>query len=285
AENGVVNANPLMASIKFDNNLNDDANQGQSLIAHGNYSYVDGVLPGTKALHLESGNGNYVGTTQSLNVGNDSFTTSFWYKGDTKNNQVILSNKDFGKSSNAGWAIYTSPNSVNMNLGFPTASVNFGRDTFNASAWRYVTFVVDRDKMLGSLYIDGYEMAETSLGVGTLDTSNPLNIGSDGVGGNGGNSFDIADLKVWKGALSSDAVQASYNGYGLNKVDMNALNDTISEANTLIAGGLGDGFSQTDFDYLKNVFNMATSVATTQKVKLYTQETINYYVRELGNAI
>lgn len=274
-----------MASIKFDNNLNDDANQGHPLIGHGNYSYVEGVLPGTKALHVESGNGNYVGTTQSLNVGNDSFTTSFWYKGDTKDNQVILSNKDFGKSSNAGWAIYTSPNSVNMNLGFPAASVKFGRDTFNASAWRYVTFVVDRDKMLGSLYIDGYEMAETSLGIGTLDTSNPLNIGSDGVGGNGGNSFDIADLKVWSGALSSDAVQSSYNGYGLNKVDMNALNDNISEANTFIAGGLGEGFSQTDFDYLKNVFNMATSVVTTQKVKLYTQETINYYERELNNAI
>ncbi|WP_164826777.1 LamG domain-containing protein, partial [Paenibacillus alginolyticus] len=205
AESDVLNANPLMASIKFDNNLDDDANQGHSLTAHGNYSYVDGVLPGTKALHVESGNGNYVGTTQSLNVGNDSFTTSFWYKGDTKDNQVILSNKDFNKSSNAGWAIYTSPNSVNMNLGFPTTSVKFGRDTFNASAWRYVTFVVDRDKMLGSLYIDGYEMAETSLGVGSLDTSNPLNIGSDGLGGNGGNSFDIADLKVWRGALSTDA--------------------------------------------------------------------------------
>ena len=36
-----------------------------------------------------------------------------------------------------------------MNLGFPTTSVKFGRDTFNASDWRYVTFVVDRDKMLG----------------------------------------------------------------------------------------------------------------------------------------
>nr|WP_244999149.1 LamG-like jellyroll fold domain-containing protein [Paenibacillus aceris] len=285
AESDVINASPLMASIKFDNNLEDDANQGHSLIAHGNYSYVDGVLPGTKALHVESGNGNYVSTTQSLNVGNDSFTTSFWYKGDTKDNQVILSNKDFSKSSNAGWAIYTSNNSVNMNLGFPTTSVKFGRDTFNASAWRYVTFVVDRDKMLGSLYIDGYEMAETSLGVGTLDTSNPLNIGSDGVGGNGGNSFDIADLKVWRGALSSDAVQASYNGYGLNKVDMKALNDTISEANTIVAGGLGSGFSQTDFDYLKKVLNTASGVATTQKVKLYTQETINYYERELNNAI
>ncbi|NOU76730.1 hypothetical protein GC098_36140 [Paenibacillus sp. LMG 31458] len=285
AENDVLDANPLMASIKFDNNLKDDANQGNSLIAHGNYSFVDGVLPGTKALHLESGNGNYVGTTQSLNVGDESFTTSFWYKGDTKNNQVILSNKDFSKGSNAGWAIYTSVNSVNMNLGFPAASVNFGRDTFNASTWRYVTFVVDRDKMLGSLYIDGYEMAETSLGLGSLDTSNPLNIGSDGVGGNGSNSFDIADLKVWKGVLSSNVVQANYNNYGLNKVDMNALNDAISKANTLVAGGLGNGFSQTDFDYLKKVFNMATSVATTQKVKLYTQETINYNERELNNAI
>ncbi|UVI33566.1 DUF7402 domain-containing protein [Paenibacillus spongiae] len=280
----IDNANPLIASIKFDNNLMDDANQ-ENLTANGNYSYVDGVLTGTKALHLESGDGNYVGTTDSLTFGEDSFTVSFWYKGDTKENQVILSNKDFTKSSNAGWAIYTSANSVNMNLGFPTTSVNFGRDTFNASDWRYVTFVVDRDKMLGSLYIDGYKMTETSLGVGTLDTPNPLNIGSDGVGGNGGNSFDIADLNVWKGALSSDEVQANYKSYGVNKVDMNALNDTIYEANTLIAGGLGNGFSQTDFDYLKKVLNTASTVATTQNVKLYTQETVNYYERELSNAI
>ncbi|NOU74205.1 hypothetical protein GC098_22860, partial [Paenibacillus sp. LMG 31458] len=166
-----------------------------------------------------------------------------------------------------------------------TTSEKFGRDTFNASAWRHVTFVVDRDNMLGSLYIDGYEMAETSLGIGSLDTSNPLNIGSDGVGGNGNNSFDIADLKIWKGALSSDVVQANFTSYGVNKVDMEALNDTISKANTLIAGGLGNGFSQTDFDYLQKVFNTAAAVATTQNVKLYTQETINYYIRELSNAI
>ncbi len=282
--NAVLNANPLIASMKFDNNLKDDANQ-ENLEGKGNYSYVDGVLPGTKALHLESGDGNYVGTTHSLNFGNDSYTTSFWYKGDTNNNQVILSNKDFTKSSNEGLAIYTSANSVNMNLGFPTTSVKFGRDTFNASDWRYVTFVVDRDKMLGSLYIDGYKMTETSLGTGSLDTSNPLNIGSDGLGKHGGNSFDIADLNVWKGAFSSDVVQANYNSYALNKVDKNALNDTISEANTIIADGLGNGFSQTDFNHLKKVLNTATSVATTQKVKLYTQETINYYERELNNAI
>ncbi|CAH2714629.1 hypothetical protein BACCIP111895_01801 [Neobacillus rhizosphaerae] len=282
--NAVLNANPLIASMKFDNNLKDDANQ-ENLEGKGNNSYVGGVLPGTKALHLESGDDNYVGTTHSLNFGNDSFTTSFWYKGDTNNNQVILSNKDFTKSSNEGWAIYTSANSVNMNLGFPTTSVKFGRDTFNASDWRYVTFVVDRDKMLGSLYIDGYKMTETSLGIGTLDTSNPLNIGSDGLGKHGGNSFDIADLNVWKGAFSSDVVQANYNSYAVNKVDMNALNDTISEANTIIADGLGNGFSETDFDHLKKVLNTATSVATTQNVKLYTQETINYYKRELSNAI
>ncbi|MEH7504098.1 carbohydrate-binding protein [Neobacillus drentensis] len=282
--NAVLNANPLIASMKFDNNLKDDANQ-ENLEGKGNHSYVDGVLPGTKALHLESGDDNYVGTTHSLNVGNDSFTTSFWYKGDTNNNQVILSNKDFTKSSNEGWAIYTSANSVNMNLGFPTTSEKFGRDTFNASDWRYVTFVVDRDKMLGSLYIDGYKMAETSLGIGTLDTSNPLNIGSDGLGKHGGNSFDIADLNVWKGAFSSDVVQANYKSYGVNKVDMKALNDTISEANTLVADGLGKGFSQTDFDHLKKVLNTATTVATTQNVKLYTQETINYYKRELSSAI
>ncbi|MED3689375.1 discoidin domain-containing protein [Peribacillus butanolivorans] len=285
--NAVLNANPLIASMKFDNNLKDDANQ-ENLEGKGNYSYVDGVLPGTKALHLESGDGNYVGTKHSLNFGNDSFTISFWYKGDTKNNQVILSNKDFSNGSNAGWAIYTSANSVNMNLGFPTAkekNISFGRNAFDASDWRYVTYAVDRNKMLASLYIDGYEMAETTLKLGTLDTSNPLKIGVDGLGNLGGNSFDIADLMVWKGVLSSDVVQANYNSYAVNKVEMNALNDTISEAKTIIAGGLGNGFSETDFDYLKKVFTTANTVATTQKEKLFTQETINYYERELTNAI
>ncbi|MFF2447494.1 carbohydrate-binding protein [Neobacillus sp. NPDC058068] len=285
--NAVMNANPLIASMKFDNNLKDDANQ-ENLEGNGNYSYVDGVLPGTKALHLESGDGNYVGTTHSLNFGNDSFTVSFWYKGDTNKNQVILSNKDFSNGSNAGWAIYTSANSVNMNLGFPTAkekNISFGRNTFNASDWRYVTYVVDRNKMLASLYIDGYEMAETTLKLGTLDTYNPLKIGVDGLGNLGGNSFDIADLMIWKGVLSNDVVQANYNSYAVNKVDMNALNNTISEANTVIAGGLSNGYSKTDFDYLKKVLKQANTVATTQKEKLFTQETINYYERELTNAI
>ncbi|PEM43681.1 hypothetical protein COF80_12610 [Bacillus toyonensis] len=285
--NAVLNAPPLIASIKFDNNLIDDANQ-ENLAVSGKYSYVDGVLPGTKALHLESGAGNYVGTKHSLSFGKDSFTVSFWYRGSTNNNQVLLSNKDFSNGSNAGWAIYTSTHSINMNLGFPTSkekNISFGRNTFDTSDWRYVTYVVDRDKMLASLYIDGYKMAESTLKLGTLDTSNPLNIGSDGLGNLGGNSFDIADLMIWKGVFNSDVVQANYNSYAINKVDMHALNDTISEANKIIAGGLGNGFSETDFDYLKKVLNTANTVATTQKEKLFTQETINYYKRELTNAI
>lgn len=286
-DNAGANANPLIASIKFDNNLKDDANQND-LIANGNYRFVDGVLPGTKALHLESGNGNDVSTPNSLKFGEESFTVSFWYKGDTNNNNVILSNKDFSNGSNAGWAIYTTANSVNMNFGFPTAKVkniSFGRNTFDASDWRYVTFVVDRDKMLASLYIDAYKMAETVLRHGTLDTPFPLNIGSDGLGNLGGNSFDIADLMIWKGAISNDVIQAKYNSFAGHQVDMNALNDAISEASTIIEGGLGNGFSETDFDYLNKVLNHANTVVTTQKVKFYTQETINYYERELNNAI
>nr|WP_240460722.1 metallophosphoesterase [Fictibacillus barbaricus] len=286
-DNASKDANPLISSIKFDNNLKDDANQ-QDLIAKGNYSFVDGVLPGTKALHLESGNGNYVSTPQSLKFGEESFTVSFWYKGDTKNNNVILSNKDFSNGSNAGWAIYTSANSINMNFGFPTAKVkniSFGRNTFDASDWRYVTFVVDRDKMLASLYIDAYKMAETSLRHGSLDTSNPLNIGSDGLGNLGGNSFGIADLMIQKGVLSTDVVQANYNSYAGHEVDMNALNDTISEASAIVEGGRDNGFSKTDFKYLKKALNYSKTVTRTQKVKFYTQETINYYERELNNAI
>ncbi|WP_054025962.1 S-layer homology domain-containing protein [Bacillus sp. FJAT-28004] len=282
-----TNANPLIASMKFDNNLKNDVNQ-EDLKATGDYSYVDGIKPGTKAMHLDSGDGNYVGTSNSLKFGDESFTVSFWYKGDTKKNQVILSNKDFSNGSNAGWAIYTSDNSVNMNFGFPTAKVkniSFGRNTFDASDWRYVTFVVDRDKMLASLYIDAYKMADTTLRNGTLDTSNPLNIGSDGLGNLGGNSFDIADLMIWKGVLNTEVVQANYNSYAGHSVDIDALNDAISEANTIVEGGLGNGFSETDFNYLKKVLNYSNTVATTQKVKFYTQETINYYERELNNAI
>ncbi len=289
AENAAAgaNTNPLIASIKFDNNLKDDVTQ-QDLIAKGNYSFVEGVLSGTKALHLDSGNGNVISTPQSLKFGEESFTVSFWYKGDTKNNNVILSNKDFSNGSNAGWAIYTSANSVNMNFGFPTAKVkdiSFGRNTFNASDWRYVTFVVDRDKMLASLYIDAYKMADTTLRHGSLDTSNPLVIGGDGLGNKGGNAFAIADLMISEGVISSDAIQANYNSYAGHEVDMNALNNAISEANTIVAGGLGSGFSKTDFNSLKKVLDMANTVATTQKVKFFTQETINYYVRELNNAI
>ncbi|WP_409340370.1 LamG-like jellyroll fold domain-containing protein [Paenibacillus sp. MBLB4367] len=286
--NAAGNDNPLIASIMFDNQLQNDADPENPLKATGAYSYVDGIMPGTKALHLESGSGNYVGTTKSLPFGEDSFTVSFWYKGDTNQNSVILSNKDFSNGSNAGWAIYTSARSVKMNLGFPNASVkniSFGRNTFDASDWRYVTFVVDRDKLLASLYIDGYKMDDTPIRRGALDTSNPLNIGCDGLGNRCGNSFDIADLKIWKGAISSDVIQANYNSYGGNNVDLQALTTKLAEAHAIIAGSLGNGFSETDFDSLKKVANMANTVATTQKVKFYTQETINYYERELDNAI
>ncbi|KON86877.1 hypothetical protein AF332_08705, partial [Sporosarcina globispora] len=79
--------------------------------------------------------------------------------------------------------------------------------------------------------------------------------------------------------------QANYNSYAGHEVDMNALNDTISEASAIVEDGRGKGFSKTDFDYLKKALKYAKTVAKTQKVKFYTQETINYYERELNNAI
>ena len=50
--NAVLNANPLIASFKFDNSLKDDADQEHLLKANGNYSYVDGVIPGTQSPSL-----------------------------------------------------------------------------------------------------------------------------------------------------------------------------------------------------------------------------------------
>lgn len=277
----------LKASITFDNDLVDEVSQ-KELIANGDYGFVDGVLPDTKALHIEGGDDNYVGTEESLSFGEDNFTVSFWYKGDTADDQVILSNKDFSEDSDEGWAIYTDDNAINMNLGFPSSeeeNVSFGRDTFEASEWRYVTFVVDRDNMLAKLHIDGYEMTSATLNKGDLDTSNPLNIGADGEGNAGENSFDIANLTICDEALSDDDVQANYKKYDMNNVDMKELNEEITEAEEVVENGPDDGFSDSDFNNLKEVLDTASSVASAQENKLYTQETINYYERELADAI
>src|SRR5699024_11253212 len=91
--------NSLLASITFDNDVKDDVS-GENLTTNGNYSFVAGVLPDTKSLHLENGDGNYVGLKNSLIVGEGDFTVSFWYKGETNENQVIISNKDFSEASN-----------------------------------------------------------------------------------------------------------------------------------------------------------------------------------------
>lgn len=281
------NLDSLITSIGFDNSLKDEVSE-EDLLTNGNYEFVDGVSPNTKALHLENGDNNYVGTADNVNVGEDSFTVSFWYKGDTNDDQVIMSNKDFSDKSNEGWAIYTSDNTVNMNMGFPSSQeedVSFGRDTFDASDWRYVTFVVDREEMIATLHIDGYEMTSATLKHGTLDTSNPLNIGSDGLGNFGDNSFDIADLKIWNEALDDDEVQTDYLSYDVNNVNVETLNKTVSEAEDIVAEGLGKGFSESDFNYLKETLDMATTVTNTQEDELFTQETVNYYERELNNAI
>lgn len=175
--------------------------------------------------------------------GTQDFSVSFWtFFQNQEGDLPFLSNKDWFRSHNAGWAIaMQGPGTFRVNLTGPS----LGADMFTTARtpqlrggrWRHVLVSVQRalpgERAWVVLYVDGGEVNRTPLSVeGTVDTadlpfrhSSPrvsrqqgwaVNIGQDGTGvyfDQGGASAVGArmdDLGIWRRALTAGEAAAIF---------------------------------------------------------------------------
>ncbi|MBN8248186.1 MAG: hypothetical protein J0L84_12170 [Verrucomicrobia bacterium] len=245
----------LVVHLPFDGDFQDRSGRGN----HARYAtngpnarptptFAPGLL-GTAFEYTTRGNGTAfeyatLGYPEDLRWdGTQDFSVSFWTSFQTQEGDLpFLSNKDWFRSHNAGWAIsMQGAGTFRVNLTGP----RHGADMFTTARtpllrggrWRHVLVSVQRalpgERAWVILYVDGAEVNRTPLYVeGTVDTadlpfqhSSPrstrqpgwaVNIGQDGTGvyfDQGGASAlgaRMDDLGIWRRALTAFEASAIF---------------------------------------------------------------------------
>ncbi|MEI6532916.1 MAG: LamG-like jellyroll fold domain-containing protein, partial [Candidatus Roizmanbacteria bacterium] len=152
-------------------------------------------------------------------LGTDSFSISTWFKRSTiaTNSEYIL----YKQANSAGYTIYMDGATGKIIFGtgsgtgvFPIDSIGtYAPTRYDNNAWHYLTAIKNGSTSI-SLYIDGKLVdSKTSLtGTGSLANTGAIYIG-DANNTNGTDEFlgSIDEMKIYRGALSSDEVLVDYN--------------------------------------------------------------------------
>jgi uncharacterized delta-60 repeat protein len=256
-------ARGLLVHLAFDGNLLDSSGRGNHGQAVGSPNLVPGFI-GSGGLNPFTGAGtqNYVtlGRPGDLSFGtNTDFSIAFWARqpvgswnssGSNYWTPAYIANKDWSSGSNPGWALCAEAASAsasgdlwwNYTEAAPNTRIDYHSPTgsFGGSAlWHHVAVTFQRGGT-ASTYIDGILINTTSLGTGgtSIDTSLPVNIGTDGTGaycpcygywtnafGNPFNGLALDDLGIWRRVLTPQEVCAAYN-QGLTGGDLTTVNST-----------------------------------------------------------
>ena len=229
--------NNLLLYSSFDGeNVNDESGKGHNGTVVGSVSYVDGmsgkaiVIDGNQA---GTGSGktdyaatNYVNYGPSANIipATGDFTVSMMFKftGETlPYGGVLLSNKDYTRGINAGFAIVagdeTSSRRQRMNFGDGSDNRNASKNaSIGDGQWHMVTGVYDRDGKV-MLYVDGVYAAEDNIsgsnGKSLTSAGLPLILGADGDKCYGMIDSVIDELCIYDKVLSADEISELYNYY------------------------------------------------------------------------
>ncbi|MCK9407849.1 MAG: LamG-like jellyroll fold domain-containing protein [Bacteriovoracaceae bacterium] len=151
-----------------------------------------------------------------------SFTVEAWIKplrlwdGDP----AIISNKDWGAGSNAGWAIALDAGGVwqyNIGDGGINTDAKHRADidniaVINDEQWHHIAVVVDRSSNFARAYSDGVLKKSADISaVKNIDTDYDLNIGQDGTGNYSWGFYYggyIDEVRIWGAALDSATLKA-----------------------------------------------------------------------------
>ena len=223
----------LVAHLKFDGDYKDASGSGTDGSAVGSPTFEAGMIG--QAVHVTSagtpaGNpspNNYVslGTAAQLQFGTNDFSVSFWAKIASQNDdKPFISNKDWNSGSNPGWAVATEGGGTKWNLRDDQSgrrdSATVGPQLEDGN-WHNVVVSFFRGSA-GRIYIDGQLLNTASLApdagkmVGSVNTTNSLNVGQDGTGlytdGGSAAAVDmlVDDLGIWHRVVTPQEATAIY---------------------------------------------------------------------------
>jgi len=214
----IIASSGLVAYWNFDN-----INGWKASDSSGNelHAYVGRALSGVAGKEgaglLFDGVNSYTAVNDNslLDFGvNDSFSISAWVKlnNDIKDWRVIV-----GKANNSSLDGYVLRHDQNGNLAMMIEerdgdhqSNAIANQDYRDGEWHHVIGVIDRQKEINIIYVDGYKKGESSIAnLGSLVNDYNLNIGS--LQQSSGASFSglIDEVKIYNKAFSSSEIQQS----------------------------------------------------------------------------
>ncbi|HUR47386.1 MAG TPA: LamG domain-containing protein, partial [Candidatus Saccharimonadales bacterium] len=222
-------AQAMVAHLRFDGNYSDSSGHGNNAKPVGSPTFSPGK--NGQALHVKTTTdgsiNNYasLGFPPELRFDTNDFSVGLWvnYSAST-DDQPLITDKDWGSSSNIGWGIYSQGggNFRVVATGTPRGSGNKMDTTLSNiirdGTWHHVMVSFWRGR-LANTYVDGALVNSTALtitgSVDTFDQNFNINIGQDGTGvyTDGGSSsieglFD--NVILWRRALTPQDVLAVY---------------------------------------------------------------------------
>ena len=270
--NGLIT--DLVAYYRFENGYEDTSGSTHTHngTANGPITRAGGGVYGHAITFLDqSSTGQYVnlGNHADFNFGSSTdFTISLWFKreGTAEDNSslgggptdaAIISNKNWGSGSNAGWGIFmSSDGGIKWNIASPrkdvTIASGFGGDGVADGQWHHLVITHDRDGS-ARFYLDGNLKSSTSLsGVGNLDTGLPIVLGADG-------NFNyrwrgsMDEVAIWRRAIDAEEVASLYtdtlSGKSITRKSIiDSDNDDLDDAWEITTFGNLNQTKHGDFD-------------------------------------
>lgn len=292
----------MVAHIKFDGDVTDFSGIENDGIITGSPSYTSGVINQSLSFDDLADTHEYVslGIDELLDFADDiDFTVSVWVKNDdgfpdrshlggSANDPAIIGNKNSQLDSNPGWHIGAGPNrrwQWSFSDGSETKIFRSGSNALIDGVWHHLLVVHDRDGF-ATFYKNGQFVGTVDISeVGSVSTSLPIVIGTDGANGSGaaeGGTEEVIDpitgetttvtipatprspswfhgeideVKIWDGALTTEEIAYIYNG---DSAFMRWQENQFTEAqlaDSTISGPAGDA----DGDGVVNLLQFAQS--------------------------
>lgn len=223
AEPAALSADDQVLRLGFENSLADSVNASRPTSAVGsNYSYVDGVVPGSKALKFQGGTAIDLGNASDVQAEDFSFST--WVKPDATiaagAEQFFAWTKHTWDS--AGWYVgMTASQSLVVSVGSSVLEVSVPQatmpksDFYPAGEWTHLFVTYDHTRNTVTAYRNGRAMQleiNRSGGGQVGSTTQSKRIGNNGASYNSAYLTNIAldELTVWKGAANLTDVVSEY---------------------------------------------------------------------------
>lgn len=313
----------MVTHLKFDGNVTDFSGIENDGIINGTPSYTSGVINQALSFDDLADTHEFVslGTDELLDFADDiDFTVSLWVKNDdgfpdrshlggSANDPVIIGNKNSKLDSNPGWHIGAGPNrrwQWSFSDGSETKIFRSGSNALSDGVWHHLLVVHDRDGF-ATFYKNGQLVGAVDIsGVGSISTSFPTAIGTDGANGSGaaeGSTEEVIDpitggtttvtvpatprspswfhgeideLKIWDGALTPEEIAYIYNG---DSAFMLWQEDQFTEAQ-LADSGISGPTADANGDGVVNLLQFAQSDdSSTHPIsasRVFTDEEDNY---------